>query len=175
MARKKTARLLISLAIMFLAAPAMANNPFQNGGNSAQGGWMEMAKEYGWYKSKLSSNPKGSKDGVRNGLGSWREKMAVQVPETRVKPETKAKPETRVKPETKVKPKAHVKPTAPAKKSSLLARLKKTSTSPKPAKKTSAHSHKSTSPAIKDLANIKPPHGVRAIRRVPTRIRTRSR
>lgn len=130
------------------------------------GNWMDMARGYGWINNQLTGTwkPNGAKNGrVRTGLGSFRSNLnqapaaePVKAPVTKpvkASNKTPSKSKSRfawLKPSGKNKPSSE---TAPA------------------SKVTTPSSKKSTSLRTpKELRDLKPPPGVRAIRRVPTRV-----
>ncbi len=143
MVRQIVINILISLVFLTFSGAALANSGNRGGGNPNQAFWMELARGYGWVKSRLSSQPRGPKDGKVRGLDSFRN--AIQKPEPVKRPATKIKKST-----------------------SRIKEVKKTrKLAPKKTKS------KSKAKSNTNLATLKPPPGVRQIRRLPTRIRTR--
>ncbi len=147
MVRSKIIILTLSCLILMCSGIAQAK-PGHGGGNSNN--WWDVARGIGWLNSKLTGTwqPKGPKDGkVRTGLGSFRNNL--NPPPPRKDPIREGR-----------KIKHSKKPLKPAK------------TAPaKPKHKTKSKSKSNGVHTPKELKNLKPPPGVRAIRRVPTRIR----
>ena len=152
--------------------PAFADNALGGGGNSNMGSWMDMARGYGWINNQLTGTwkPNGAKNGrVRTGLGTFRSNLN-NTPTTEPVIEPVAKPVA--------KPVAPSHEAAPNKEGKSrfawlkLSGKKKTSTGAKPAGKvrTSSSNKPGAVHTPRELKNLKPPPGVRAIRRVPTRV-----
>ena len=133
----------LTLSCMILMCSGISHaNPGHSGGSSQN--WWDVARGIGWFNAKLTGSVKGqgAKDGkVRTGLGSFRSNLNTTAP--------------------------HKDPIRDARKSKPTTRKHSGPAKAAPAK------HKSASKVEtpKELKNLKPPPGVRAIRRVPTRIR----
>ena len=176
MSSPKVAVLAISCMILAGSSPALGNHP-GGGGNQNMGNWMDMARGYGWINHQLTGNykPKGSAR-VRTSLGTYRAKLETPAPGETVGNDPKNKP-ARVKPAKPVQARPDRGKPAKRKFSWFSKPKPKASTPASASASASISTARATKPAAahtpKELKNLKPPPGVRAIRRVPTRVRSR--